>query len=130
MLCKLILSRLLIVMFAPQVNSTLQLSERWKEVLVPTTGRHPVADIHFEQQVTLRGLTPATAYDLRIQAQNKHGWNRVSDTFHFSTIGRGGSFHISTIGRGGSFHFSTIGRGGSFHFSTIGRGGSISLICD
>jgi len=57
-------------------------------VLVPTTGRVPENQINFRQEVTLRGLSPATAYDLHIQAKNKHGWNKVSDTFHFSTIGR------------------------------------------
>ncbi|XP_043245909.1 protein amalgam-like [Amphibalanus amphitrite] len=71
-----------------KVNSTSQGAGPWTTLTAPTTGRQPVADIHFEQRVTLRHLTPATAYDLRIQAQNKHGWNRVSDTFHFSTIGR------------------------------------------
>ncbi|XP_037080199.1 limbic system-associated membrane protein-like [Pollicipes pollicipes] len=71
-----------------KLNSTSRSPGRWKEVRVPTTGREPVDDIHFQQQVTLKKLTPATAYDLHIQAKNKHGWNRVSDTFHFSTIGR------------------------------------------
>ncbi|XP_037080209.1 contactin-3-like [Pollicipes pollicipes] len=71
-----------------KLNSTSHSPGRWKEVLVPTTGREPVDDIHFQQQVTLTKLTAATAYDLHIQAKNKHGWNRVSNTFHFSTIGR------------------------------------------
>ncbi|XP_043245919.1 protein amalgam-like [Amphibalanus amphitrite] len=84
-----------------KVNSTGESPGRWKEVLVPTTGRQPVADIHFEQRVTLRHLTPATAYDLRIQAQNKHGWNRVSDTFHFSTIGRAMESRSWSGSRGG-----------------------------
>lgn len=33
----------------------------------------------------IRGLTPSTHYEARIQAKNAHGWNRPSAVFHFTT---------------------------------------------
>ncbi|XP_037079027.1 lachesin-like [Pollicipes pollicipes] len=53
-------------------NSTVALPSQFKEVIVPTTG-----------------TGPATTYDLYIQASNRHGWNAVSDMFHFSTLSKG-----------------------------------------
>ena len=62
----------------------------WKEVIVPTTGsREPVGEALYRQRIALRRLQPATAYDLKIQARNDHGWNAVSDEFRFATLTRG-----------------------------------------
>ncbi|XP_037079019.1 uncharacterized protein LOC119100002 [Pollicipes pollicipes] len=70
-------------------NSTVALPSQFKEVIVPTTGTEPVNDILHHQKITLRHLQPATTYDLYIQASNRHGWNAVSDMFHFSTLSKG-----------------------------------------
>lgn len=71
-------------------NSTIDKPSPWKEVIVPNTGVEPATRrMLSKQQITLRHLHPATLYDLYIQARNKHGWNAVSDMFHFSTISRG-----------------------------------------
>ena len=72
-----------------QLNSSSEQPSPWKEVIVPTTGTEPVNGILHHQKITLRHLRPATTYDLYIQASNRHGWNAVSDTFHFSTLSKG-----------------------------------------
>ena len=56
---------------------------------MPSTGSEVVADTLYKQQIPLSGLRPATTYDLHVQARNRHGWNAVSDMFHFSTLARG-----------------------------------------
>ncbi|KAF0296990.1 Protein amalgam [Amphibalanus amphitrite] len=70
-------------------NISVEQPSVWKEVIVPTTGSEPVGDVLYHQRITLRGLEPATAYDLKIQARNAHGWNAVSDQFRFATLTRG-----------------------------------------
>ncbi|XP_043235053.1 protein amalgam-like [Amphibalanus amphitrite] len=64
-------------------------SRRWREVKVPSTGSRTGTGVLYRQQIPLSKLQPATAYELYVQAKNKHGWNAVSDTLHFSTIARG-----------------------------------------
>ena len=64
-------------------------SRRWREVKVPSTGSRTGTGVLYRQQIPLAKLQPATAYELYVQAKNKHGWNAVSDTLHFTTIARG-----------------------------------------
>ena len=64
-------------------------SRRWREVKVPSTGSRTGSGVLYRQQIPLSKLQPAAAYELYVQAKNKHGWNAVSDTLHFTTIARG-----------------------------------------
>ena len=76
----------------------------WKEVIVPTTGSEPVSDVLFHQRIPLRQLEPATAYDVKIQARNAHGWNAVSDQFRFATLTRGEGGYRRHVTRGRDDH--------------------------
>ena len=73
----------------------------WKEVIVPTTGSEPVNEVLYHQRIRLRELQPATAYDLKIQARNAHGWNAVSDQFRFATLTRGEGKYLQSMPAGG-----------------------------
>ena len=84
----------------PQYNMSVDDPSVWKEVIVPTTGSEPVGGTLFHQRITLRRLLPATAYDIKIQARNAHGWNAVSDQFRFATLTRGEGEFRAEMGRG------------------------------
>jgi len=83
-------------------NSSVEAASPWKEVIVPTTGTEPVNDIQHHQKITLRRLQPAALYDLYIQASNRHGWNAVSDMFHFSTLSKGEALESRIDSRSGA----------------------------
>jgi len=68
---------------------------------VPPTGSQTSTGTLFRQQIPLSKLQPATPYDLKVQAKNKHGWSAVSDTLHFSTIARGEALESRSQSAGG-----------------------------
>ncbi|XP_022916883.1 limbic system-associated membrane protein-like [Onthophagus taurus] len=49
-------------------------------VLPPYPGVTRQRDFHM-----LKNLQPGTSYEVRVQAKNAHGWNKISPTFHFTT---------------------------------------------
>lgn len=45
----------------------------------------------------IKNLSPATNYEARVQARNDHGWNKLSNVFHFSTRSEGKSRDLISI---------------------------------
>lgn len=73
---------------------------QWSTVAIPGTGMldsqqnipAPYPGVTMQKMSYLiRGLSPATTYDARVQAKNVHGWNKLSPTFHFTTRSNGES---------------------------------------
>lgn len=56
---------------------------------MPPTASQTSSEVLYRQKIPLSGLQPATAYDLFVQAKNKHGWSAVSETLRFTTIAKG-----------------------------------------
>uniref|UniRef100_A0A336K364 CSON015512 protein n=1 Tax=Culicoides sonorensis TaxID=179676 RepID=A0A336K364_CULSO len=71
--------------------------DQWENVVIPEIfddyGHHySFASSHHMPQSTrhsrsflIRNLQPATHYEVRVQARNDHGWNKLSNIFHFTT---------------------------------------------
>lgn len=72
------------------------INEQWENVVIPIIfddfGHHysfsshqiPQSTRHSKNHV-IRQLLPATHYEARVQALNDHGWNKLSNIFHFTT---------------------------------------------
>lgn len=72
------------------------INEQWENVVIPEVfddfGHHYSFSSHHIPQSTrhsknfvIRQLLPATHYEARVQARNDHGWNKLSNIFHFTT---------------------------------------------
>ncbi|XP_044759948.1 lachesin-like [Coccinella septempunctata] len=77
--------------FRTFANSTVKMdfSNQWNSVILPA---NPGADNPPYPGVTrqkmwylMRQLQPGTTYEVRVQARNVHGWNKMSPIFHFTT---------------------------------------------
>lgn len=81
--------------FRTFANSTVKMdfSNQWNSVILPA---NPGADNPPYPGVTrqkmwylMRQLQPGTTYEVRVQAKNLHGWNKMSPIFHFTTKSNG-----------------------------------------
>ncbi|XP_070504142.1 lachesin-like [Chironomus tepperi] len=79
------------------------LSDQWENVVIPENfpeyypssassfnlndyryNNHMV-NTHHHMSYLIKNLSPNTNYEARVQARNDHGWNKLSNVFHFST---------------------------------------------
>lgn len=77
------------------------LENQWENVVIPEVydehglrftgfnGYQHVQNTRHRRSFLIRGLLPATNYEVRVQARNDHGWNKLSSIFHFSTASEG-----------------------------------------
>ncbi|CAO1420128.1 unnamed protein product, partial [Diamesa tonsa] len=42
-------------------------------------------NFHHHMSYLIKNLSPSTNYEARVQARNDHGWNKLSNVYHFST---------------------------------------------
>ncbi|XP_063695749.1 lachesin-like [Culicoides brevitarsis] len=74
------------------------INDQWENVVIPEitydygVSRYNFASLHHLPQSTrhtksflIKNLQPATHYEVRVQARNDHGWNKLSAIFHFTT---------------------------------------------
>lgn len=80
------------------------LSDQWENVVIPENFqefypssassfnindyRHSnqhFMSTHHHMSYLIRNLQPAANYEARVQARNDHGWNKLSNVFHFSS---------------------------------------------
>lgn len=81
-------------------NNTVTMTFRneWNSVLVPGAG---ITNIQLpipppypgvtrqKMHYIIKGLQPAVNYEVKVQARNSHGWNKLSPIFHFTTRSNG-----------------------------------------
>lgn len=82
------------------------LSDQWENVVIPENfpeyypsqpSTFNLNEFHYNSHVNthhhmsflIKNLSPATNYEARVQARNDHGWNKLSNVFHFSTRSEG-----------------------------------------
>ena len=76
------------------------LSDQWENIVIPEmfndyTNQYHSQSYHFNQNFRhrmsfpLKNLSPGSNYEARVQARNDHGWNKLSNIFHFSTRSEG-----------------------------------------
>lgn len=82
------------------------LSDQWENVVIPENfpeyypaqqGSFNLNEYHYNSHLNthhhmsylIKGLLQATNYEARVQARNDHGWNKLSNVFHFSTRSEG-----------------------------------------
>lgn len=82
------------------------LSDQWENVVIPENfpeyypaqpSTFNLNEYHYNSHVNthhhmsylIKNLLPATNYEARVQARNDHGWNKLSNVFHFSTRSEG-----------------------------------------
>ncbi|KAK9883141.1 hypothetical protein WA026_001339 [Henosepilachna vigintioctopunctata] len=77
--------------FRTFANSTVKLdfSNQWNSVVIPSsvsveTPPYPGVTRQ-KMSYFMRQLQPGTTYEVRVQAKNVHGWNKISPIFHFTT---------------------------------------------
>ncbi|CRK87748.1 CLUMA_CG001542, isoform A [Clunio marinus] len=78
------------------------LSDQWENVVIPENfpeyypaqpSTFNLNEYHYNSHINthhhmsylIKNLSPATNYEARVQARNDHGWNKLSNVFHFST---------------------------------------------
>lgn len=88
--------------------STLGLSDQWENVVIPENfpefyppssasfnlneyryNNLHLMSTHHHMNYLIKHLQPAANYEARVQARNDHGWNKLSNVFHFSTRAEG-----------------------------------------
>ena len=92
--------------FSPPYSTGL--SDQWENVVIPENfpeyypaqpSTFNLNEFHYNSHVNthhhmsylIKNLSPATNYEARVQARNDHGWNKLSNVFHFSTRSEGES---------------------------------------
>ena len=76
------------------------LSDQWENIVIPEmfndyTNQYHSQSYHYNQNFRhrmsfpLKNLSPSSNYEVRVQARNDHGWNKLSNIFHFSTRSEG-----------------------------------------
>lgn len=82
------------------------ISDQWENVVIPENfpeyypaqpSTFNLNEYHYNSHVNthhhmsylIKNLSPATNYEARVQARNDHGWNKLSNVFHFSTRSEG-----------------------------------------
>lgn len=86
------------------------LSDQWENVVIPENFpeyypssassfnlndyryNNHLMNTHHHMSYLIKNLQPASNYEARVQARNDHGWNKLSNVFHFSTRSEGESF--------------------------------------
>uniref|UniRef100_A0A336KBP2 CSON001901 protein n=1 Tax=Culicoides sonorensis TaxID=179676 RepID=A0A336KBP2_CULSO len=76
----------------------LGLENQWENVVIPEVYdeqglryrsfagyEHVQTNTRHRRSFLIKGLTPATNYEAKLQARNEHGWNKLSSIFHFTT---------------------------------------------
>lgn len=75
-------------------NSKLGYRSDWNSVVLPGAGvtnmqmpiPPPFPGVTKQKMwYTIKGLHPSTTFEVRVQARNEHGWNKLSPIFHFTT---------------------------------------------
>jgi Fibronectin type III domain len=79
------------------------LSDQWENVVIPENFpeyypsksssfnlndyryNNHMMTTHHHMSYLIKNLMPGTNYEARVQARNDHGWNKLSNVFHFST---------------------------------------------
>lgn len=78
----------------------------WSNVMLPGAGilspQYPAPPpfpgvTRQRMNYVVRGLQSGTTYEVRVQARNVHGWNKVSPIFHFTTKSNGKFFFKKLI---------------------------------
>lgn len=87
-------------------TASVGLSDQWENVVIPENfpehyPRNPTTfnvdnfvfnghiSIHHHMSFLIKNLSPSTDYEARVQARNDHGWNKLSNVFHFSSNSEG-----------------------------------------
>lgn len=83
------------------------LSDQWENVVIPENFpeyypsssssfnlndyryNNHMMNTHHHMSYVIKNLSPNTNYEARVQARNDHGWNKLSNVFHFSTRSEG-----------------------------------------
>lgn len=83
------------------------LSDQWENVVIPENFpeyypssassfnlndyryNNQLMNTHHHMSYLIKTLQPASNYEARVQARNDHGWNKLSNVFHFSTRSEG-----------------------------------------
>jgi hypothetical protein len=83
------------------------LSDQWENVVIPENFpeyypsssasfnlndyryNNHMMSTHHHMSYLIKNLSPNTNYEARVQARNDHGWNKLSNVFHFSTRSEG-----------------------------------------
>jgi len=82
------------------------LADQWENVVIPETfpeyypaqsatfnlndyHHYGHSNAHHQMNYLIGSLSPSTNYEARVQARNDHGWNKLSNVFHFSTRAEG-----------------------------------------
>jgi hypothetical protein len=83
------------------------LSDQWENVVIPENFpeyypsssssfnlndyryNNHMMNTHHHMSYLIKNLSPNTNYEARVQARNDHGWNKLSNVFHFSTRSEG-----------------------------------------
>lgn len=90
--------------YSPPYSTSL--SDQWENVVIPENfpeyypsqpSTFNLNEYHYNSHVNthhhmsylIKNLSPATNYEARVQARNDHGWNKLSNVFHFSTRSEG-----------------------------------------
>lgn len=90
--------------FSPPYSTGL--SDQWENVVIPENfpeyypaqpSTFNLNEFHYNSHINthhhmhylIKNLSPATNYEARVQARNDHGWNKLSNVFHFSTRSEG-----------------------------------------
>lgn len=90
--------------YSPPYSTSL--SDQWENVVIPENfpeyypaqpSTFNINEYHYNSHINthhhmsylIKNLSPATNYEARVQARNDHGWNKLSNVFHFSTRSEG-----------------------------------------
>lgn len=90
--------------YSPPYSTSL--NDQWENVVIPENfpeyypaqpSTFNLNEYHYNSHVNthhhmsflIKSLSPATNYEARVQARNDHGWNKLSNVFHFSTRAEG-----------------------------------------
>jgi hypothetical protein len=90
--------------YSPPYSTSM--SDQWENVVIPENfpeyypsqpSTFNLNEYHYNSHVNthhhmhylIKALFPNTNYEARVQARNDHGWNKLSNVFHFSTRAEG-----------------------------------------
>lgn len=77
--------------FRTFLNSSVKMdfSNQWNSVILPANpgiDNPPYPGVTRQKMwYLMKQLQPGTTYEVRVQAKNAHGWNKMSPIFHFTT---------------------------------------------
>jgi Immunoglobulin I-set domain len=85
-------------LFAPHTAQSS--NDQWENVVIPeiyydfvhnhlNNHQTTASTVRHQMNFLIKNLTPASNYEARVQARNDHGWNKLSNTFHFTTRSEG-----------------------------------------